>query len=527
MPVSDNGHDDSWAPEVEEIHYRETLAGRMGGEESVARQHAQGRLTVRERIDLLFDEGSFHETGAIAGVPGYEENRLVELRASNFIFGRGLINGRKVVVGADDFTIRGGAMDAAIGFKAPYAEKMALNLRLPIIRLIEGTGGGGSVKHLETTGHTYVPYNPGMETMASLLETVPVATAAMGPVAGLGAARLVFSHFSVMPKKIAQVFVAGPPVVGPATGRKVEKEELGGSFIHARGSGAVDNEVVTEEEALAQIRTFLSYLPDSVYELPPVIEAQDPPDRREEELIRSIPRNKRRTYNVRAILDMVLDQGSFFEIGAKWGRSAVTGLARLMGRPVGILANDPKFLGGALDAKAAEKMIRLIDMCDTFHLPVVNFVDNPGFMIGVEGEKMGTIRAGGRWIFSVYQATVPWCSIILRKVFGVAGAAHGNHSRLNLRYAWPSGEWGSLPIEGGVMAAYKRKIEAADDPEALRIEIEKNLRAVTSPFRTAENFGIEEIIDPRETRPLLCDWVETAYRLLPSELGVKRRGMRP
>jgi acetyl-CoA carboxylase carboxyltransferase component len=158
---------------------------------------------------------------------------------------------------------------------------------------------------------------------------------------------------------------------------------------------------------------------------------------------------------------------------------------------------------------------------------VVYFVDNPGFLIGVEAEKEGTIRHGGRWIFAVYQATVPWCSIILRKVFGVAGAAHGNHSRLNLRYAWPSGQWGSLPIRGGVQAAYKRQIEAAEDPDALRQELERKLNAVTSPFRTAEMFGVEEIIDPRETRPLLCEWIETVYRLLPSQLGPKRRGMRP
>ncbi len=209
------------------------------------------------------------------------------------------------------------------------------------------------------------------------------------------------------------------------------------------------------------------------------------------------------------------------------GRSVVTGLARLSGRPICVLANDPMFLGGAIDAPSAEKMVRFIDMCDTFHLPVVNFVDNPGFMIGVEAERQGTIRAGARYIFAVYQATVPWCSIILRRVFGVAGAAHGNHSRLNLRYAWPSGDWGSLPLEGGVQAAYKRQIEAAEDPKAFREEIEKRLSAMTSPFLTAEMFGIEEIIDPRDTRPLLCEWIETAYRLLPSELGPKKRGMRP
>jgi len=166
-------------------------------------------------------------------------------------------------------------------------------------------------------------------------------------------------------------------------------------------------------------------------------------------------------------------------------------------------------------------------MCDTFHLPFVNLVDNPGFLIGIESEKQGTIRHGARMMFAVYQATVPWCSIILRRVFGVAGATHGDHSRLNLRYAWPSGDWGSLPLEGGVMAAYRRQIEASEDPEALVREIEQKLAGVTSPFRTAEIFGIEEIIDPRDTRPLLCDWIETAYRLIPTELGPKKRGMRP
>jgi acetyl-CoA carboxylase carboxyltransferase component len=172
-------------------------------------------------------------------------------------------------------------------------------------------------------------------------------------------------------------------------------------------------------------------------------------------------------------------------------------------------------------------MTRFVDFCDTFHLPVVNFVDNPGFLIGVSGEKAGTMRRGARAIFSVYQASVPWCSIIVRRVFGVAGAAHGNHTKLNLRYAWPSGEWGSLPIEGGVEAAYKRELQAAADPDALRRELEEKLASVRSPFRTAEIFGIEEIIDPRDTRPLLCDWIESAWRLLPSEVGVKTRGMRP
>lgn len=517
----------SWKPEVEELRRREALAAQMGGAERVARQHEAGRLTVRERIARLADPGSFHETGALTGVPVYEGDRLVEIRPSNFVTGRARIDGRRVVLGGDDFTVRGGAADGAIGYKAGYSERMALELRLPIVRLVDGTGGGGSVKSLETTRRTYVPANPAMEIMTELLSTVPVVAAALGPVAGLGAARVVFSHFSVMVKGSSQLFVAGPPIVRRGIGQDVDKETLGGSAIHTRLSGAVDNEVDREDEAFAQIRRFLSYLPASVYDLPPVAECDDPPDRREEELLQIVPRSRRQPHDLRRILALVLDRESFFEIAPRFGRSLVTGLARLAGRPVGVMGNDPRWLGGAIDGAASDKMVRFVDLCDTFHLPVVNFVDNPGFLIGVAGEKAGTMRRGARAIFSVYQASVPWCSILLRRVFGVAGAAHGNHAKLNLRYAWPSGDWGSLPIEGGVEAAYKRDIEAAADPDALRRELEEKLQALRSPFRTAEIFGVEEIIDPRDTRPLLCDWVETAYRLLPEEIGRKARGMRP
>ena len=260
----------SWKPEVEELRRREELARRMGGAERVQRQHDAGRLTVRERIERLVDPQSFHETGALTGVPVYEGDRLVEIRPSNFVAGTARLDGRRVVLGGDDFTVRGGAADGAVGYKAGYAERMALELRLPIVRLVDGTGGGGSVKSLETTRRTYVPANPAMEIMTELLSTVPVVAAALGPVAGLGAARVVFSHFSVMPRGTAQLFVAGPPVVRRGIGQDVDKETLGGSSIHTRESGAVDNEVASEDEAFAQIRRFLSYLPSSVYELPPV-----------------------------------------------------------------------------------------------------------------------------------------------------------------------------------------------------------------------------------------------------------------
>ena len=218
-----------------------------------------------------------------------------------------------------------------------------------------------------------------------------------------------------------------------------------------------------------------------------------------------------------------------FELGAAFGRPVITALARLGGRPVGVLASDPEHYGGGVTADASEKLARFVDICDQFHLPIVNLVDVPGFVIGTEAERAGTIRRGGRALFSVYQASVPWVSVLVRKVFGVAGAGHGDGSRLNLRYAWPSGDWGSLPIEGGLEAAYRRELEAAEDPVALRAEIAARLDAVRSPFRTAERFSVEEIIDPRDTRPLLCDWAERAHELVGQELtaGPKARGPAP
>jgi acetyl-CoA carboxylase carboxyltransferase component len=501
----------TWEPEIEELRRREELAKRMGGEEKVARQHAAGRLTVRERIEALLDEGSFHETGAITGAATYEGAELKDFRPANFVMGRGTINRRPVVLAGDDFTVRGGAADAAIFSKQVQAEHMAHDLRLPMVRLIDGTGGGGSVKSLETMGRTYVPFNPGWEWIVRNLATVPVVGLALGPVAGLGAARLVTSHYAVMVKEIAQVFVAGPPVVA-RLGERVDKEGLGGWRIHG-SNGVVDDVVDDEKEAFERTRSFLAYLPSSVFDAPPRGELTDDPQRREDWLIEAIPRDRRKPYDARSIVEALADRGSVFEMGRAFGRSAITALARLDGWPVAILASDPKHYAGGWTAEASQKVVRFIDLADTFHLPVVHLVDNPGFVIGASAEKAATIRHGARALAAVYQASVPWCSVVIRKAFGVAGAAHQNHSRYNIRYAWPSGDWGSLPLEGGVEAAYKAEIAASDDPDATRAEIEARLDAVRSPFRTAESFLIEEIIDPRDTRGLLCEFANLAAPL--------------
>jgi acetyl-CoA carboxylase carboxyltransferase component len=274
------------------------------------------------------------------------------------------------------------------------------------------------------------------------------------------------------------------------------------------------------------VRRFLSYLPASVFEAPPRVSPTDDPQRREEALLSFVPRERRKPYDVRRLLELVLDQGSVFELARYYGRPLLTALARLDGIPIGVMANDPRQLAGSPDADASQKMARFVDFCDQFHLPVLNFVDNPGFLIGVEAEKRGTVRQGVRALIAVYQARVPWCSVIVRRVFGVAGAGHGQHHRLNLRYAWPSGEWGSLPIEGGVEAAYRRQLDASDDPDALRARLEGELASLRSPFLTAEAFGVEDIIDPRDTRPLLVEWARTAHEIVKQELGPRTRGLR-
>ncbi len=517
----------SWQPELDEIARRRTLAREHGGADKVARHRAAGKLPARERIERLLDAGSFREVGGLAGVGRYDEpqRELQAFTPANLVIGRGTIEQRAVVVAADDFTVRGGANDGAIKDKLVHVEDMAAGLRLPLVRLVDGTGGGGSVRNIETEGATHVPNNGGRlwDVVVRNLSTIPVVGLALGSTAGLGAARVCTSHYSLMVRGTSQLFAAGPPVVA-RVGPAVTKEELGGADIHTT-NGVVDDAVASEEEAFALTRRFLSYLPPSVFELPPRIACADSAGRRAEELLTAIPRDPRKVYRIRPIVEAVVDQGSFMEIGRGWGRAVVTGLARLSGLPVALMASDPFIYGGTWSAQAAQKVARFVDLAETFHLPVVFLVDVPGFEIGVAAEQAGTIRHGSRALAAIHQARVPWCSVILRKAFGIAGAAHMNGGRYNVRFAWPSAQWGSLPLAGGVEAAYKAEIEAASDPAARLREIEERLQRLSSPIRSAERFFIEDIVDPRETRALLCDFAERAAVL--RQAGAPTFGMRP
>ena len=503
----------SWKPELDELAKRQAFAEKMGGEEKLSRQHGRGKLNARQRIAGIVDEGSFREIGKIAGRGNYDENgELTHLAPSNYIYGRANIEGRPIVITADDFTVRGGAADASIYRKVVQSEKMAHELGLPIIRMIDGTGGGGSVKTLEDIGATYVPAVPGWGEVVTNLDSVPVVALALGPTAGLGAARTVASHYSVMVKGLSQVFAAGPAVV-EAIGEASDKESLGGSDIHAR-NGVIDDEVPDEYAAFTAGRRFLSYLPGHVGALAARTKCNDPTDRRDERLIDLVPREAKKVYSMRRAMEMMFDIDSIFEMGRLWGRAAITAFARLDGYPVAVLASDPSFLGGSWEAKTSEKVERFVKLADQFKLPVVHLVDNPGFMIGKAAEEAGTIRYGVQAMNAIYRAKVPLASVIIRRAYGIAGSAMSNADNFQYRFAWPSGDWGSLPIEGGIEVAYKSELEKAEDPEAHLVAIRDRLNKVRSPFRSAEIFSVEDIIDPRDTRPLLCEFAELAWRKL-------------
>ena len=516
----------SWDKEVQELQRRRYLAQQQGGEASIAKQHARGRMTIRERIDVLLDDGSFREHGRATASPVYDDHdELLEFVPANYVVGFGTIEGRRVTVGGEDFTLKGGSPNAAGLRKSVYAEHLAVQYRTPLVRMLEG--GGGSVKGGAKKGGTVgdpVYTEPRFKIIADAMGVVPVASAALGAVAGFPAGRLVASHFSVMTEHTAQVLIGGPALVERALGVKMTKEELGGASVHLR-SGIVDNLATDEHDALAQIRRFLSYLPTSIWQRTPRYQTDDPVDRQEQALLSIVPRDSNTGFDMRHILQMIFDHGSVFEIGALYGPSQICALATLNGQPVGVLANDCLHYAGAMTAEAAQKYRRFVEMCDTFHLPIVNLIDQPGFMIGPESEAAGTIRYGMAAVAAAAQSTVPWAVIQVHKGFGVATAAHYAPGAYIL--AWPSVESGPLPVEGGVAVAFHREIAAAADPEAKRRELEDRLREARSPFPRAESFAVHELIDPRETRPVLCEWIEWIQPQLETLTGPTQFPARP
>ena len=551
--------DEGWTPMLDKVAALQAIAHKRlapgSTDPGVVRQRNRRKLTCRERIDGLLDPGSFREVGSLAGFATFDEDgNVAEFTPASHVGGQGRIEGRPCIVCADDFTSRGGHADGAIGHKSRYLDQLSIELRTPSIRLLDGSSGGGSVATMvpkqdgsaaakESTGAikagrprvvggggSFLPGHLGSTFYTEQLASVPVVNLLLGSVVGIGAAKAVLGHFSVMVRDISQLFVAGPPVVSHAMGYDVTKEDLGGWHIHCR-NGSVDNLAETEEEAMAQTRRFLSYLPSSVYEAPPVTKSADPADRREEELLTLVPRKRTATFDVRRAIRLLADKDSFFEVGPLWGTDQVTGFVRMNGYPMGVIASDSRHVnGGALTADGCDKLKRHLDVCDLFHLPVLNLVDNPGFAVGIEHEIAGTIRKGGEWMVAFAQVTVPIFTVLMRRSFGVAGNNYATpRSAASARVTWPSADVGGIPPEGGIEAAYKRQLAEAADPAALRAEINARIESVRGPIGPLNRFEIEEMIDPRDTRRLACEWVADAWRLVsqPSRLVPRPLQFRP
>jgi acetyl/propionyl-CoA carboxylase alpha subunit/acetyl-CoA carboxylase carboxyltransferase component len=552
-----------WQPLLDEVHTLQRLAEerlRPGSRDpGVVRQRERGKLTCRERIALLLDSDSFHEIGSVAGFASYDDaGRIAAFTPANHVGGWGRVEGRTTVVCADDFTSRGGHADGAIGAKSFYLDRLSMELQCPSVRLLDGSSGGGSVAAMvpqqkregESTaqessgaitagrprvaggGGSFLPGHLGSSEYAAQLATVPVVNVLLGSVVGIGAAKAVLGHFSVMVRDIAQLFVAGPPVVRHAMGYDVTKEDLGGWHIHCR-NGAVDNLAETEADAMQMTRRFLSYLPSSVYEPPPVVapNLHDSADRRDDELQTLIPRKRTSTFDIRKAIRLLADVDSFFEIGALWGTDQVVGFIRVNGYPMGVLASDSRHEnGGALTADGCDKLTRHLDLCDVFHLPVLNLVDNPGFAVGIEHEVAATIRKGGEWMVAFAQSATPIFTVIMRRSFGVAGNNYATpRVRPSMRVVWPSADVGGIPPEGGIEAAYKRQLEEAADPIALRDELMARIESVRGPVGPLSRFQMEEMIDPRDTRRLVSEWLPIAYKVIsqPARLQPRALQFRP
>ncbi|MBI3953022.1 MAG: propionyl-CoA carboxylase [Chloroflexi bacterium] len=520
----------SWQAAVDEIERRKKLAYQMGGGERVERQHREGKYTVRERIERLLDPGTFEEVGVLAGWWAEGEGGRTFV-PQPYVAGMGKINGRDVAVGGEDFTVRGGSAAGGRGSftrrgKQQFLMDLALEYRIPLITFQDGAGA--NVASYEHAGGMYIPHVPAFYHNMQVMNAVPVVRAVTGPAAGAVAAHTPMAHLVVMSKGRGQLFAAGPPVVRRALGENVTKEELGGWDVHCR-NGVADLAGESEDECFDLIRRWLGYFPQNVWEAPPHLPPQDSPERRDEELLSIVPTNRRQPYDMRKLIGHIVDRDSVFEVQPLYAQNLITCYARLNGHAVGVVANNPQHLGGALDAEAADKQCRFVEMCDYFHIPLLIFADIPGFMIGTKAERAGTLRKGMRLAYVLNQLTVPMISLMIRKAYGMGGTSTGNPPRLNLRIGWPSGDWGSIPLEGGVDAAFRRDIESAPDPAARRRELEERfIKSRGTPFNTAESFDVEMLIDPRETRPKMVRWLEAAMHVIKHELGPKAKiGARP
>jgi acetyl-CoA carboxylase carboxyltransferase component len=500
---------DEFQARVAELRARKERNLQMGGAEKVGRQHERGKLDVRERLDLLFDPGTFVELGLLAHqqpMRGYEVAPPEQTPADGVVTGHGLVDDRQVWVIAYDFTVMAGSM-GAVGeqFKAARVRELALRYRKPIVWLLDSAGA----RIQEAAGSTFAGSGHLFADQVRMSGVVPQVAAMMGPCAAGTAYIPGLSDFVPMVKGTSSMSLGGARLVKAATGEEVSDHEMGGSQVHCYESGVGDNEVEDDVACIASVRRFLSYLPSSNLEQPPFEAAGDPPERRVDELASIVPSNPRTVYDVRKVVRALVDRDSWFELKPTWARNIVIGLGRLGGHAVGVVANQPMHKGGILDSDAADKAARFIRLCDAFNVPLLYLVDVPGFLVGSGVEKQGIIRHGAKMLYATSEATVPKITVVMRKAYGAGYFVMcGKGYEPDLLVAWPFAEISVMGPEGAVNIIFNKQVEAAEDPAAARAQLVEQIRATISPYVAAGWAMIDDVVDPAETRQIVIRGLE-------------------
>ncbi|HTY79905.1 MAG TPA: acyl-CoA carboxylase subunit beta [Candidatus Bathyarchaeia archaeon] len=493
---------------AEDLAARRQRALAMGGADAIAKQHAEGKLTVRERVDRLFDPGSFHELGLLATHANISPAmRGRETPADGVITGFGKIQGRPASLIAYDFTVMAGSMGRTAEVKCNRAREIALTKRMPMIWLIDSAGA----RIQEAIGSTFAGSGFLFREESIMSGVVPMVAAMMGPGAAGTAYIPALADFVPMVKGTSHMALGGPPLVKAVVGEDISAEELGGSKVHTEISGVADLEVADDAACIDAIKEYLSYFPSSNLEKPPAAPCADPADRRDEALLAIVPDSARRAYDMKKVIGAVVDGGRSMEIKPGWARNLITCLARLGGRPVGIVANQPMVLGGALDVDAADKAARFIMLCDAFHVPLVFLQDVPGFLVGSRVEKQGIIRHGAKMLYAVSEATVPKVTVVVRKAYGAGYFVMcGKAYEPDLIVAWPTAEISVMGPEGGTNIIFRKEIAAAANPDEERARRVEEFRKLINPYIAAGGALVDDVIDPRETRPVLIRALEMA-----------------
>lgn len=486
---------------VEDLHGRREKAKLGGGPEKIAVQHERGKLTARERIDLLVDPGTFVELGIQAG-PHFSQ-RAMEGRdapADGVITGWGNVEGRPCCIAAYDFTVMAGSMGMTGEFKVTRLRELALQKRMPFIWLLDSAGA----RIQEAAGSTFAGSGALFREEVTMSGVVPLVAAMMGPCAAGTAYIPGLADFVPMVVGQGSMALAGPYLVKAVTGEDISMEDLGGAKVHCRKSGVGDLEVKDDHECVEVVKRYLSYFPPHCEERPPVRESPDPEDRMSEKLLDIVPESSRQPYDMYDLIREIVDDGEILDIKPKFAQTIITCLARFGGRPAGIVANQPKMLGGILENDSADKAARFMNLCDAFNIPLVFLQDVPGFMVGSKVEYEGIIRHGAKMLYAVSRATVPKITVVVRKAYGAGYYVMcGRAYEPDLIVAWPTAEISVMGPEGAVNIIGRSMIEASDDPEKTRQEMLAEVKKMIDPYVAAKNALIDDVIDPRETRPTI------------------------